>query len=160
MNDFFTTPSAPNYEPLEENINKHVIQMKKCQHKSPNIYMTDQSFSIKDDFVMHHTSIDLPFHSSIEIYIPLDKIQTVLNISLNIKYNIPKQTLTAYCDSIAHNMILLYLAVQVSMGKLSVKTIQKKDLIQKYFDGKKKSPTKVKSSLMRLLSENRKKYKY
>ena len=165
MNNFFALP--PEYILFEE---KQIIEqpvhpsvklldINPINRGPPSVYLSDKTFSVRDDCVTHCTSVVLPFHSIMSFVIPSNKITDIHSISDKIKYDPPSKTLTAYCDSIAHNMILLYLAAKITMGEMTTNTVIKKKLVSKYFRGKGKSPTRIKKSLMRLVYENYRKYK-
>ena len=132
---------------------------KTIKRESPSVYLRDKTFSVRDDCVTHCTSIVLPFHSVMSFIIPSNKITDIYSISDKLKYDIHSKTLTAYCDSIAHNMILLYLAAKITMGEISANTVKKQKLISKYIRGEGKRQTRIKKSLMRLVYENFRKYK-
>jgi len=113
-----------------------------------------RTFTVKDDCVTHHTSINLPFSSSIKIHIPPHKINQILEISNLLTYDQDSQNLSSHTNSIANNIALLYLAAKATVGELSTKKIKDKDLVHLYLNGKGKPTTHIKNSLIRIIYKN------
>jgi hypothetical protein len=140
---FFSNNS---YYHLNENEQLHTLN---------SIVVDTRTFSIKDDGIIHHASVNLPFTSTIKLYIHPMKINDVLEISNLLNYDEETLLLSVNTNSIANNIALLYLAAKVNSGEISLKKIKNQDIVNKYLTGQgKKTGKHIKESLIRLILKN------
>jgi hypothetical protein len=98
------------------------------------------------------------FYSSVEFFVPKDKVCDVLKISGSLNYDGLKKLLTARCGGIGANYATLYLAMLVASGKMSIQKVKKDDMYPLMIGGKIMPYTQMKKKMMALKKTNHKKY--
>ncbi len=115
---------------------------------------------LRDEDVMH--CVPRPhhdyFYSSIQFFIPKDKVMDVMKITGSINYDGLKKMITARCGGIGANYATLYLGMMVAAGKLTIGEVKKGDLYPKLIRGEEMSYDEMKKKMYKMKLANRKKY--
>ena len=98
------------------------------------------------------------FYSSVEFFVPKDKVCDVLKISGSLNYDGLKKLLTARCGGIGANYATLYLAMLVASGKMSIQKVKKDDMYPRMISGKIMPHSQMRKKMMVLKKANQKKY--
>ena len=99
------------------------------------------------------------FYSSVQFYIPPNKVMDVLRISGSINYDGLKKMLTARCGGIGANYATLYLGMMVATGELTIAQVKNGDMYPKMIRGELIPHKKLHSIMYAMKRENANTYK-
>lgn len=97
------------------------------------------------------------FYSSIQFYIPKNRVMDVLKISGSINYDGLKKLLTARCGGIGANYATLYLGMKVGSGEMSIEQVKKDDLYPRMIRGEVLPRDEIIKEMTALKRSNKKK---